>query len=281
MNNTNRKPLVIASIDKLKLPTISEQGRKALDVINAKDCDFKKLEAALATDPMLAGIVLKYANSPMYRAYVETTSVRQAVNLLGLDIVKSAILICTMRVFLEPSNPAKEMLWEKSMNLSVMAKLLAGKVSRKLVNAAETTAMMSEIGGLVLSANFPDEYGDVISRAMDKRISLEDEEMYTFGLKRAEITEMTLKKLRLPQVTIDILKRYHNSDIPDSVSSDVDKQLVIIELAYFFIAYKSKPELIKADNKCQSLIKRLGLEKMNVDLILKLYQKDIAEGFAF
>ncbi len=276
-----KAPSKSVSLQTLKLPTVSQQGIKALEIISAKDLEFKELESILSSDPMLVGILIKYANSPMYRRHVETTNVRQALNLLGLDIVRSAILICTMRSYCEPSNPAKEMLWEKTKHLSLMAKLLARKTSRKLADEVELTAMMSEMGGFVLSTNFVDEYETVVARAKEKRIAIEDEEFYCFGLKRADVTALTLEKLRLPQITLDVLDRYYKREIPSEVKTDTDRQLVILKLASVLIAYESKRELIKKDSLCLSLFKIAGLADINIDWLMDAYAAEIAKEVSF
>jgi len=281
MSEQQIKAVRTISIKDLKLPTISEQGKKALDIINSSNLNFTELESALSADPVLMAIILKYANSPMYRARVEAKNLRQALNLLGVDIVKSAILICTMRSFTEPLNPAKELLWEQVVKLSAMSKLIARQINRKLADEIELTAMMSEIGGLVLSSNFSEEYMDVMARASEKKIPLVDEELYTFGLKRVDVTTETLVKLRLPENTVEVLNGYFENKTPDVVETNIDKQLVVLRLAYFFIAYRTKPELIKKDSKCLSLIELLDLQKMNIDQILERYNESLSESFWF
>ncbi|VAW99327.1 hypothetical protein MNBD_GAMMA23-1914 [hydrothermal vent metagenome] len=276
-----KAPSKSVSLQTLKLPTVSQQGMKALELINAKDLKFKDLESILSSDPMLMGILIKYANSPIYRKRIETTNVRQAMNLLGLDIVKSAILICTMRSYCEPSNPAKEMLWEKSKHLSIMAKLLARKISRKFADEIELTAMMSEMGGFVLSTNFADEYATVVAQAKEKQIAVEDEELYYFGLNRADVTALTLEKLRLPQTTLDVLDGYYKRKIPIEIKTETDTQLVILKLASILIAYKSKRELIKKDSLCLSLFETAGLAAINIDRLLDSYADEVAEGASF
>ncbi len=276
-----KAPSKSVSLQTLKLPTVSQQGMKALELINAKDLKFKDLESILSSDPMLMGILIKYANSPIYRKRIETTNVRQAMNLLGLDIVKSAILICTMRSYCEPSNSAKEMLWEKSKHLSIMAKLLARKISRKLADEIELTAMMSEMGGFVLSTNFADEYATVVAQAKEKQIAVEDEELYYFGLNRADVTALTLEKLRLPQTTLDVLDGYYKRKIPIEIKTETDTQLVILKLASILIAYKSKRKLIKKDSLCLSLFETAGLAAINIDRLLDSYADEVAEGASF
>ncbi len=276
-----KAPNKTVSLQALKLPTVSQQGMKALEMINAQDLQFKELESILSSDPMLMGILIKYANSPMYRKHVETTNVRQAMNMLGLDIVRSAILICTMRSFCEPINPAKEMLWEKSKHLSIMAKLLAIKISRKLADEVELTAMMSEIGGFVLSTNFAEEYEAVVEDANNKETTIEDEELEHFGLHRAEVTALTLAKLRLPQITLDVLDDYYQQNIPVDINTQADKQLVILKLASALIVYENNRDLLNNDSTSLLLLEKLGLGNINMDGLFDAYKDEVTEGISF
>lgn len=268
-------------LKKLKLPTISEQGMKALEIINAEDLKFNELESALSADPMLMGILLKYANSPMYKKYVEITSVRKAINLLGIDIVKSAILICTMRSYCEPYNPAKELLWEKSIHLSIMTKLIARKAFRKLADAIELSAMMSQIGGLVLSSNYVEDYAGVVDNAVKNSSLLEDEELKCFGISRAEVTAFALEKLRLPQEIIKALSLYYQGVIPEDIETNTDKHVVTLKLASLLVQYHDDEAAIKQNPVILSLMDVLGLVDSNIDGFLDDYNEKISEGFSF
>jgi len=264
----------------LKLPTISQQGMKALEIINGDDLKFNELETAVSADPMLMGILLKYANSPMYRKFVEIKNVRKAISLLGVDIVKSAILICTMRSFCEPSNPGKEMLWEKSVHLAVLSKIIATKLFRKLAEEIELFAMMSQIGGLVLSTNFVDEYATVVEQALEKNISLEEQEHETFGVDRVDVTAYTLEKLRLPDIFISVLSSYFQNNIPEEIRSDTDQHIVILKLATLIIE-NEQSEDHPNDKIISQLSDILGLEMLDVDGFIEEYNEKISEGFSF
>lgn len=271
------------TLQKLKLPTISEQGMKALEIINVEDLKFNELESALSADPMLTGILLKYANSPMYRKFVEITDVRKAINLLGVDIVKSAILICTMRSYCNPTNPAKEMLWEKSIHFSIMAKLVARKAYRRFADAIELSAMMSQIGGLVLSSNFVEGYSVVVDNTEKNNSLIEEEELKYFGLSRADVTAYALEKLRLPQDIITALTLYYQGVIPSEIETKADMHVVTLTLASLLIndidnktesEIKSKPDVI-------SLMEALGLVDSDIDDFVDTYNEKVSEGFSF
>lgn len=269
------------SLKKLKLPTISEQGMKALEIINAEDLQFNELETAISADPMLTGILLKYANSPMYRKYVEITNARKAINLLGVDIVKSAILICTMRSYCEPSNPAKEMLWEKSIHLSIMTKHIARKAYRKLADEIELSAMMSQIGGLVLSSNFADDYAVVLDNAEKNNSAIEDEELKYFGISRIEVTSFALNKLRLPQEIINALNLYYESVIPTNIDTNADRHAVTLTLASLLIKHHEDRAAVKQNPEILSLMDVLGLVDSDIDDCIDDYIEKVSEGFSF
>ena len=264
----------------LKLPTISQHGMKALEIINEDDLKMNDLESALSADPMLMGILLKYANSPMYRKFVEIKNVRKAINLLGVDIVKSAILICTMRSYCEPSNPTKEMLWEKSIKLSIMAKIIASGISRRLAEEVELSAMMSQIGGLVLSTNFQEEYSEVVESALENETTLEEQEERVFGVSRAEVTVYALEKLRLPSVIISTLSSFYQKDLLQNDAEETSKYVDVLKLARLLIELE---DLSSFDGNVEvmSLIELLGLNIDKVDDFIAEYNEKMEEGFSF
>jgi len=266
-------------LEKLKLPTISKQGMKALDIINAEDLKMDELESALSADPMLMGILLKYANSPIYGMHFEVKNIRNAINLLGIEIVKSAILICTMRSFCESENVANEMLWQKSVNLSIMTRLIARKLYRKLANEIEVSAMMSQIGGLVLSSNFEKDYLSVVEKSIEKLTSIETEEFERFGLQRSDVTAFALEKLRLPNDVINALTLFYQGDIPIEIKSITDKHTVSLMLASLLIDYNN--EKSEKNASILSLMDKLELVDSDIDGFIDIYEEKVSEGFAF
>jgi len=266
-------------LENLKLPTISKQGMKALDIINAEDLKMDELEKALSADPMLMGILLKYANSPIYGMHFEVKNIRNAINLLGIEIVKSAILICTMRSFCESENVANEMLWQKSVNLSIMTRLIARKLYRKLANEIEVSAMMSQIGGLVLSTNFENDYSSVVEKSLEKTTSIEAEEFERFGLQRSDVTAFVLEKLRLPRDVINALTLFYQGDIPSEITSNTDKHTVTLMLASLLIDYNN--EKSEKNESILSLMESLKLVDSDIDGFIDVYEEKVSEGFAF
>jgi len=269
------------SLEALKLPTVSKQGMKALDLLNSDDLDINKLNTVISADPMLVGILLKYANSPIYGLHFEIKNTLNAINLLGVEIVKSAILICTMRSVCKSENHASEMLWEKSINLSIMTRIIARKPFRKMANEIEVSAMMSQIGGLIISSNFPDEYASVVDSANEKLISVEEEENNFFGLHRSEVTAYALEKLRLPSIVINSLSAFFNGEQPTGIHSDTDKHVLTLFLATLLIDYNEEDNGVEKNESIIEIMEILELSDSDVDGFLEVYNEKLTEGFVF
>jgi HD-like signal output (HDOD) protein len=251
---------------------------KALEIINAEDLEFSALETALSADPMLTGIILKYANSPMYSKLVEVNNVRKAINLLGLDIVKSAIVICTMRSYCQPSSPAKELLWAKSIQFALLSKLLARKKFKKLAEGIELAAMMSQIGGLVLSTNYAEDYAIVIEQAEKQQTTIEEQEFELFGLHRADVTDFAMQKLRLPKTIVKSLNAFYLDDIPPVIKTDIDRYVAVLKLSALLISNEEIYQQLDAFIALSALLK---LNETTVKDILEVYNEQINEGFSF
>ncbi len=216
---------------KLKLPTVSQHGLQVIEIVNATDVQFDELERAIAKDAMLTGVILKYANSPMYRRHAEVTNVRNAISILGIDNVKSTVMIATMRAYCESINPAKELIWLRTNNLATASKLIARKRFRRLSDDIELTALMSEMGALVLATNFDALYSSVIEQALENNTRWSEEEFKVIGSNRAELTRFILEKLRLPEVSIVSLVNYFNKQEVKDLTPDENKHQVILSLA--------------------------------------------------
>ena len=102
------------------------------------DVDTSKLIALLERDPMLAGQVLKVANSPMFRGRDAETSLRSAVTRLGLKNLGEIVfeLALHMRVFRSAEySESMEALRRHSTACANLCRLVATKVGQDPENA--------------------------------------------------------------------------------------------------------------------------------------------------
>ena len=268
------------NIDDFKLPSPSPEGLQIMEMLSEVNVDLNILSDVISRDPILAATAMRYANSPIYRRLVEIKSVRKAVSMLGLKNVATIILIATMRGFGTPPTKASEAIWEHSMGVSALARLIARVVDRNLQDKAEFLATIHDIGATTIAVNL-DEYDAIFQQALDQKINIEDAEKEEFGFSHDDITPQSLAKLSLPEDMIQLLDRFHHRDALTDINNDDDKLLAILSLAH------QMEKQIHGDTRINSympestdtLISLLKLSQDHIDDITEDFEDILSQGF--
>ncbi len=224
-------------IDKsqLKLPSISEAGRQALELLNDDLIDMAYLADYLGKDPTISATLLKYANSPTYKRKVEVKSVRNAVSLLGKKTCKMIVGLTILKTYRSSHNHITEQIWSHCTNVATVARVLAGQLFPDIADDIETTALMHDIGMLVLVSSFPDAYAAMLDAALADNVFIEVAEQKTFGCTHSEVIKFLVPILQLPSVTVETIQRFHGDEILIDVVSESDRHLVICQLAHHIV----------------------------------------------
>ena len=76
----------------LELPILPEVAVETLHLCGRQDADANQIASILHRDQALAGNVMRVANSPLFGATVEITSLQQAISRVGLRRIKEVVL---------------------------------------------------------------------------------------------------------------------------------------------------------------------------------------------
>lgn len=232
---------------KLKLPAISEAGRQALELLQNDDIEFNYLADFLGKDPVITAAILKYANSPARRRKVEITNIRTAVSFLGKKTCKMIVGLTILQTFRSKTNPLMDIIWSHCVNVATIARNLATQLYPDLTDDIETTAMMHDMGMLIMAASFPTSYKILLNDCIDKDIELGKAEMETYGFTHDQVIEVLVPLLQLPSLTTKVITRFHNSTALIKVVSNEEKHLITCHLAHFIV---SKYETFINGNRC-------------------------------
>lgn len=240
-----------------------------MEMLSEVNVDLNILSDVISRDPVLAATAMKYANSPIYRRLIEIKSVRKAVSMLGIKNVATIILIATMRGFGTPPTKASEAIWEHSMGVSALARLIARVVDRSLQDRAEFLATIHDVGAITLAVNLP-EYDELYMTALTTGEYIEDAEEQALGLVHDEVTPVALDKLRLDEEMTSLLKHFHNREPLTQINDENDRLLAILSLAH------QLEKQVHGDTRINS---RLPESIETLMSLLQLSQDDITEDF--
>jgi len=219
-------------INLLKLPTISEAGQQALELLSDDLIEMAYLADFLGKDPAIAANLLKYANSPVYRRQVEVKSVRNAVTLLGLKTCKMAVGVTILQTYMSEPNAITEMVWAHSTSVATVARLIAEKTYPALVDDIETTALMHDMGILVMVSSFSDSYLPMVEKCIAERTPLATNELENYNFTHDDVFEHLAKKLRIPQSTSQCIKQFHSPEPLIDISQEEHIHLAVCHLAH-------------------------------------------------
>lgn len=269
--------------DRLKMPGISREGQRIMSALSKEGTDINELAQLVSQDPASAAVVIKYANSPVYRRRFEITNVRHAVYLLGVKNVRLAVVVVTLRSFARPASQTKEILWEHAFGISTLAKMIADVACPRHSDDIVFSALMQDVGALVLATNFPDDYDELITRSLADGTPMDLLEREHFGIDHLELMKHLGPQLRVPQRTIDVITgSVHRAPIV-TVHDDADYHQAVIALANLLEheVFSHKGHFIKqVPDSREGLLLALGLSDDRVSDLLENFQAIVDEHYA-
>lgn len=233
------------NIDQLEVPKATPAAAEALELVNQVEPDIRKLEKAIMHDPILAGTLLRYANSPLMRRSAEISSVPSALRLLGLKSVRSAIVTATIRSLLPKDNLAGKHILTHMIEISMLCKLIAKRICSPVSDELEFLGLVHDVGVLTLISNFDKVYSALFNRAIKEDIELDILEMNEFGINHNVVSARTAQEFRLPALHVNLLRNFHSRGPITAVNDEADKDTCILALAHKLEYQYSKNSKIK------------------------------------
>jgi len=162
-------------------------------------------------DPAMSAKVLQIVNSAFFGLAQRMDTVPEAVNYLGVDLVKGLAL--TAEVFSASSGVAS--IGGCSMDALQKHALLTARVGKKLVSdpkkatEAFTACLVHDVGELVLGVGMPREFGKVVEKAASTDRPIYELEREALGVTHAEAGAYLLGIWGLPFPIVEAVAFHH------------------------------------------------------------------------
>ena len=181
-------------------PTLYMQITAALQ---SPDASVDEIAELVAHEPAVSAKLLQLVNSPMLALRGRVTSVRDATSLLGLSRLRSLVLAtCLFRQFNGTKCPSFSMskFEATSVKVAAWASTIAKAESRdkQVADMAFTASLLHNFGVLLLAANVPDAYEQVLRKAKEQRVSIAWTELEVFGATHAEVAAAIFASWGIP-----------------------------------------------------------------------------------
>jgi HD-like signal output (HDOD) protein len=197
------------------IPSLPASFQAMMEELGRPEPRLNRLAALVSSDMGMTAKCLQLVNSAFFGLRAPVSNPLTALNLLGLDTLKSLILSSHIfREFKTGLLDAEEVgwLWEHSFAVSVCARKIAElqRVSPKQLDDAVTAALLHDTGKLVLASCLPQEYKLALDLATQANIALVEAERRVFGCGHAEVGAHLLGLWGLPDPIVEAVAWHLN-----------------------------------------------------------------------
>lgn len=195
----------------LQIPPLMQVAEQALRRLAKENCNFSEVARELSEDPVIAGSVLRLANSPLYRGAHKITSVQQAVTRLGHKALRTLLLHESMRAAMfgkAGKDPFAELLWQRSLASAVVMRELS-RLCGTDADDAYLLGLLHDIGSVLVLRILRGEM------RFGKFQVTEDEFEYLCRESHQEFGELIAADWKLPTGIAAVVADHHRHPTPE------------------------------------------------------------------
>jgi HD-like signal output (HDOD) protein len=217
-----------------RLPSPPGAALRVLEFCRREDVDLQEIADVIMSDPVLAGRLLRFANSPMAGIARQVVSIREALLLLGLRTVKLTALGFSLaspeaETGCPPGFDLKKF-WADSFLRAVIARRLAAEFRKMDREEAFTAALLSGLGQLALARGLGEEYARILNGVTETRPLLMTERE-VLGSDHVQIGAMLLREWGLPEVLIQAVESQNAEFEADKATTPSQRLTQVVYLA--------------------------------------------------
>lgn len=228
--------------NKINLPSPPAIAVQILNTVQKEDFSLDDLERIISADPALSSKMLRLANSSFYALPNKISNINRALAVLGTNVIKNIALSFVIAGDLKSSEQSYfdfDYFWRRSVTNAVAAELVFEALGEKDEDIF-VTALLQDIGVLVLYLSQKDGYIDVLKKAVtDESLCLMKAEREHYQFDHQYFGALLLEDWGIPDTITEPI-RYHHE--PDRAPEGILQKSAILDVANLLSAIYSNHE---------------------------------------
>ena len=206
------------------LPSLPAIAMQVLELAQKPDADIAEIARIICKDPAMSSKLLRTVNSSFYGRSQHVSTISHALVILGLQSVKTLVLGFSLVTNLS-KNKGKGFkhitYWRRSIFAATAARTLAAKIGLVQQEEAFLTALLKDIGMLVLDLVLEEKYGEIHAKVSTHEELLVAERA-TLGMTHAEVGGVLAEQWKLPPLLSTPIAFHHT---PEKVEDSALRKL--------------------------------------------------------
>ncbi len=206
-------------------------ARKIIELSNNENVMITDIEKIVSSDPAIAAKILKMANSSFYKLTKEVSSIKRAILILGITMIKDiALSIAILDMFKTKNKGILSALWDHAIAVSIGSKLLSVNYSEDIdSDACFTVGLLHDVGKMLMAKE--EKYLSVTraiaEEGVEKALDIERE---LYGFDHAELGAVMATVWDFTPEMYYIILNHHDAE----TLINVDRSLISVPEQYLW-----------------------------------------------
>ena len=205
---------IIEEINELK--PFSEIGHRVTEITSNPHSSLIELVDVIKYDQAITANVLRICNSAYFGLKKKITSIKQAVAYLGLNKVANLVALGNSPDNLRKAQIGYDLnegeLWRYSISSALIAEDLAEKRRLTNISLIFTSALLKDIGKVILSNYVKDSFEDINKAVQNRGLTFIDAEKEVIGIDHAELGARVAERWNFNPAMVNIIRNHHDPD---------------------------------------------------------------------
>lgn len=234
------------AVQGIKIPDMPKELIELDHEMNSRYPNTQKMIHIIGSNTILAGEVLKIANSPIMRARQQISSIAQAVAKLGTQNLKNMVVAAALRQIWGCTKGLRELI-DNSADVAYCAAELANFVHGVSPDEAYVCALFHNGGAILLANKDPELYNEIFFQSHTLPLTSIEKEEEVFNTNHAVVGLLMAKKWHLTDTMIHAIY-YHHVDKCSRVKDEKVRLMVaLLKVANGIVAETSIGAYIGAE----------------------------------
>lgn len=236
-----------------RLPVFPAAALQALALASEQEVDFQFLEKLASSDQVLAGSLIKVANSARFSPARSIASIRQAISYIGLEAARKILMAAVLEPLFGSANLCH--LWRHSLEAAQFCERLARETGRHDPEEAFLAGLVHDVGRLALG-RLSGETAAAYQRLLAKGCAPVFAELALLRFDHAELSGDILRVWNFPNHLVEAVRRHHAPE---------QSEAALASLLYTSECWLESEEDLPSAVRWEEAMRRTGLsfERLN------------------
>ena len=200
---------ILNAIGSRSIPSMPAAAHRAFQLATDPNAESRDFVEVIEADEALSARVIKIANSVYYDRGKRTSTIEDAVIVIGIEELRGLLNANTLCEIFPSRQPARTWIWSHDIATALIARNLSQRLSAGKAATAFLAGLMHDLGKLLLLQRASEEYSTVIKTVENTGVIFSTAEEQIFPFDHTEVGQLIGEQWKFSAELIQAIRSHH------------------------------------------------------------------------